>query len=122
MRDHVGAACDTAQSVETLKVETLKDPKDCKMEWASPWLQKRKWALVDLAGRRRAARSMAPEQKIHRVAGSVFSSHWKITSAIASEFFSCIMLWLLPRMPRSASLIQVGVTPAWFRNLTMQWS
>src|ERR1700744_431972 len=36
-----------------------------------------------------------------------------ISAAICALFFSTIIIWLLPWMPGSASLSQVGFTPAW---------
>ena len=54
--------------------------------------------------------------------GSVLSSQRAITAAICRLFFSSIMTWLLPRIPRSASLIQLGRRPACWRYFTVQWS
>ena len=48
----------------------------------------------------------------HGFAGSAPSSHTAITAAMSLLFFSFIMTWLLPWMPRSASLMWVALTPA----------
>ena len=54
--------------------------------------------------------------------GNALSSHLDMTAPISRLFFSNIIMWPLPWMPTSASLIQVGWTPACSRYLTVQWS
>ena len=56
------------------------------------------------------------------VAGSALSSHAAMTAAISLLFFSSISTWLLPLIPRSASRMKLGFTPACRRNFTVQWS
>ena len=51
---------------------------------------------------------------------SVLSSQRPITAPICRLFFSSIMTWLLPWMPTSASLIQVGRSPACCKCFTVQ--
>src|SRR5690242_12021092 len=47
--------------------------------------------------------------------GRVCCSQLTITAAISRLFLSSIITWLLPWMPRSASLMKLGLTPAWRR-------
>ena len=47
--------------------------------------------------------------------GSVWSSQSTITLAMASLFFSSIIMWPLPWMPTSGSRMKVLLTPAWAR-------
>ena len=48
-------------------------------------------------------------------AGTAFNSHARITAAMSSLFFSSIIMWPLPLMPISPSLIKAFCTPAWVR-------
>ena len=45
-----------------------------------------------------------------------------IAAAISALFFSSIIMWPLPRMPTNSSRRWVFGTPAWARNLDVQWS
>ena len=58
----------------------------------------------------------------HSFAGKVRASHCAITAAISLLFFSFIITWLLPLMPRAASRMKVGSAPACRRYFTVQWS
>jgi len=50
------------------------------------------------------------------------STQSAMTPAISRLFFSNIIIWPLPWMPRSPSLIQSLVTPARVRNCDVHWS
>lgn len=50
------------------------------------------------------------------------STQSAMTPAISRLFFSHIIIWPLPWMPRSASLIQSLATPAWVKNCDVHWS
>jgi hypothetical protein len=54
--------------------------------------------------------------------GRVRSSQSAMTLAMASLFFSSIIMWPLPRMPASCSRTKVLFTPAWASQRTVQWS
>src|SRR5207244_9749824 len=54
------------------------------------------------------------------LAGRLLSSQSAITPAMASLFFSSIIMWPLPRMPISARRMNVFFTPACSRYLAVQ--